>query len=114
MIRKGKFCFFKVILEILKIYLINILLYIMVVDSFEKVLKLVGNSILSMDDIMNYIVDDIKFYGNIVFFVYGDKGLFKIYSLMGKDIGYMVFGFRFLSFGLGLIFYILDFAIVKL
>lgn len=53
MIRKGKLCFFKVILEILKIYLINILLYIMVVDSFEKVLKLVGNSILLMDDIMN-------------------------------------------------------------
>lgn len=113
MIRKGKSCLFKVTPETLKIHLTNTPLYIMVVDSFEKVPKLVGNSTLPMDDIMNQIVDDIKLHGNTVPSVHGDKGLFKIYSLMGKDIGYMVLGFRLLSLGPGLIPHIPDSAIAK-
>ena len=113
MIRKGKSCLFKVSPETLKVHLSNTPLYIMVVDSFEKVPKLIGNSTLPLDDIMNQIVDDIKLNGNTVPSVHGDKGLFKIYSLMGKDIGYMVLGFRLLSLGPGLIPHIPESAIAK-
>ncbi|XP_061173955.1 microtubule-associated protein 10-like [Saccostrea echinata] len=113
MIRKGKSCLFKVSPDTLKIHLSNTPLYVMVVDSFEKVPKLIGNSTLPLDDVMNQIVDDIKHNGNTVPSVHGDKGLFKIYSLMGKDIGYMVLGFRLLSLGPGLIPHIPDSAIAK-
>lgn len=113
MIRKGKSCLFKVSPETLKIHLSNTPLYIMVVDGFEKVPKLIGNSTLPLDDVMNQIVDDIKRNGNTVPSVHGDKGLFKIYSLMGKDIGYVVLGFRLLSLGPGLIPHIPDSAIAK-
>ncbi|KAH3854549.1 microtubule-associated protein 10-like isoform X2 [Dreissena polymorpha] len=103
MIKKGKSCLFKISVETLSLHLTNTPLYIMVIDEYPDVPKLLGNSSLALNEVMDGIKGDIKKNGHTVPSVHGDKGLFKIYSLMGKEIGYMIMGFRLLSLGPGLI-----------
>ncbi|KAK3089350.1 hypothetical protein FSP39_002957 [Pinctada imbricata] len=113
LVKKGKSCLFKISTKSLKAHLTNTPLYVMILDSFEKVPKLLGNSTLPLDEVMGEITEDIKNMGHTVPSVHGDKGLFKIFSLMGKEIGYIVMGFRLLSLGPGLIPHIPDSAIAK-
>ena len=113
MLKKGKTCLFKITAETLSMHLANTPMYIMVIDEFPEVPKLLGNSSLALNEVMDSIVKDIKRHGPTVPSVQGDKGLFKIYSLMGKEIGYLVMGFRLLSLGPGLISHLPSDAFVK-
>lgn len=113
MIKKGKSCLFKIAVETLAMHLANTPMYIMVIDEFPEVPKLLGNSSLALNEVMNSIQKDIKLNGPTVPSVQGDKGLFKIYSLMGKEIGYLIMGFRLLSLGPGLISHLPSNAFVK-
>ena len=102
-VKKGKSCLFKIAVDSLAMHLANTPLYIMVIDEYPDVPKLLGNSSLALNEVIDNIKNDIKKNGPTVPSVHGDKGLFKIYSLMGKEIGYMIMGFRLLSLGPGLI-----------
>ena len=113
MMKKGKSCLFKITPDTLAVHLANTPLYIMVIDEFPEVPKLLGNSSLALNDVMAAICNDVKKNGNTVPSVHGDKGLFKIYSLMGKEIGYIILGFRLLSLGPGLIAHLPATAIAK-
>ena len=113
MIKKGKSCLFKLSPDTLAVHLANTPLYIMVIDEFPEVPKLLGNSSLALNETMAAIKDDIMKNGNTVPSVHGDKGLFKIYSLMGKEIGYIILGFRLLSLGPGLIAHLPATALAK-
>lgn len=113
LMKKGKSCLFKIPVSSLKTHLTNTPLYVMTIDNFPKVSKLLGNCTVPLDEVMNLIVSDIKTLGPTVPSVHGDKGLYKIYSLMGKEIGYIILGYRILSLGAGLISHIPDSAIAK-
>ncbi|XP_067682204.1 microtubule-associated protein 10-like [Haliotis asinina] len=103
MVKKGKSCLFKIPVESLKMHLTNTPLYVMVIDTFPDTPKLMGNSAVPLNSLMDDISVDIAKLGTTVPSVHGDKGLFKVYSLMGKEIGYFVLGFRLLCLGPGLI-----------
>jgi hypothetical protein len=62
---------------------------------------------------MRDIMEDIRRLGDTVPSVHGDKGLFKVFNLMGKEIGYIILGYRLMSLGSGLIPHIPANAIVK-
>ncbi|WAR19588.1 MAP10-like protein [Mya arenaria] len=111
-VKKGKSCLFKISVDTLAMHLTNTPLYIMVIDEYPEVPKLLGNSSLALSE-LDSIKHDIKTNGHTVPSVHGDKGLFKIYSLMGKEIGYMIMGFRLLSLGPGLISHLPNSAFVK-
>lgn len=113
MMKKGKSCLFKISLDTLAVHLANTPLYIMVIDEFPEVSKLLGNSSLALNETIAAISSDILKNGNTVPSVHGDKGLFKIYSLMGKEIGYIILGFRLLSLGPGLIAHLPATALAK-
>ncbi|XP_050391476.1 microtubule-associated protein 10 [Patella vulgata] len=99
MVKKGKSCLFTTSVDSLKAHLLNTPLYVMVLDMYPETPKLVGNSSVPLDNLMKDICVDIVKNGASVPSVHGDKGLFKIYSLMGKEIGYIVLGFRLLCLG---------------
>ncbi|KAL4238940.1 mitotic spindle midzone assembly [Mactra antiquata] len=113
MVKKGKSCLFKLTLETLAMHLANTPMYIMVIDEYPDVPKLLGNSSLALNEVVDLIKADVKQNGHTVPSVHGDKGLFKIYSLMGKEIGYMVMGFRLLSLGPGMIAHLPSSALAK-
>ena len=102
-INKGKSCLFKITVDNLKLHLSNTPLYVMLIDTFPEVPKLLGNSTVPLNIIMDEICVDIAKMGTTMPSVHGDKGLFKLYSLMGKEIGYFVLGFRLLCLGPSLI-----------
>ncbi|XP_005105998.1 microtubule-associated protein 10 [Aplysia californica] len=103
MIKKGKSCLFKISADILKQHLASTPLYVMAIDMFPEVPKLIGNSTVPLNSLMDSICVDIARLGATVPSVHGDKGLFKLYNLMGKEIGYFVLGFRLLCLGPSLI-----------
>lgn len=113
MVKKGKSCLFKISIDTLMMHLSNTPVYIMVIDEYTDVPKLLGNSSLALNEAIDSIKADIKRNGHTVPSVHGDKGLFKIYSLMGKEIGYMIMGFRLLSLGPGLIAHLPSSALAK-
>ncbi|XP_064602773.1 microtubule-associated protein 10-like [Liolophura sinensis] len=108
MVKKGKSCLFKISLEALRAHLTSTPLYVMVVDSYTDVPKLLGNSTVPLDAIIENISKDVASVGNSIPSVHGDKGLFKIYSLMGKEIGYVILGYRMLSIGPALVPHLTD------
>lgn len=113
LIKKGKSCMFKIPVDTLHAHLANTPLYVMILDTFSTVPKLLGNSTIPLTSLMENIYCDIKSVGNTVPSVHGDKGLYKIYNLMGKEIGYVIMGYRLLSLGPGLIPHIADKTIVQ-
>ncbi|XP_076443150.1 uncharacterized protein LOC143281757 [Babylonia areolata] len=113
MIKKGKSCLFKMVAQTLKNHLSNTPLYVMVIDMFPEVPKLVGNSTVPLNVLIDAICADLVRIGPTVPSVHGDKGLFKIYNLMGKEIGYFVLGFRLLCLGPSLIPHLPEAALVK-
>lgn len=108
MVKKGKSCLFKISLEALSAHLTSTPLYVMVVDAYTDVPKLLGNSTVPLDVIIANISKDVASVGNSIPSVHGDKGLFKIYNLMGKEIGYVILGYRMLSIGPALIPHLTD------
>ncbi|GFO11964.1 microtubule-associated protein 10-like [Plakobranchus ocellatus] len=112
MVKKGKSCLFKIYADLLKQHLASTPLYVMVIDMFPEVPKLVGNSTVPLNTLMDSICMDIARLGSTVPSVHGDKGLFKLYNLMGKEIGYFVLGFRLLCLGPSLIPHLPDSVLV--
>lgn len=108
MVKKGKSCLFKISAEVLKQHLSQTPLYVMLIDLYPEVPKLIGNSSVPLNTLIESICVDIVKLGSTVPSVHGDKGLFKIYNLMGKEIGYFVLGFRLLCLGPSLIPHIPD------
>ncbi|XP_059164723.1 myb-like protein V [Physella acuta] len=108
MVKKGKSCLFKISAEVLKQHLSQTPLYVMLIDLFPEVPKLIGNSSVPLNTLIESICVDIVKLGSTVPSVHGDKGLFKVYNLMGKEIGYFVLGFRLLCLGPSLIPHIPD------
>ena len=113
MIKKGKSCLFKMPVNILKKHLESTPLYVMVIDMFPETPKLVGNSTVPLDYLMDSICTDINRLGSTVPSSHGDKGLFKLYNLMGKEMGYFVLGVRVLSLGPSLIPHLPDSSLMK-
>lgn len=113
MVKKGKSCLFKMVADTLKNHLSNTPLYVMVIDMFPEVPKLVGNSTVPLNALIGAICADLVRVGPTVPSVHGDKGLFKIYNLMGKEIGYFVLGFRLLCLGPSLIPHLPEAALVQ-
>lgn len=111
MIKKGKSCLFKISVNTFRKHLSSTPLYMMIMDDFPNVRKLVGNSSIPLDVVMEAIHGDISKMGCTVPSVHGDKGLFKVYNLMGKEIGYVILGYRLLSLGPGLLQHIPNAAI---
>lgn len=101
--KKGKSCLFKMSPDVLKQHLMSTPLYVMAIDIFPKVSKLLGNAAVPLDFLINRILVDIGKLGPTVPSVHGDKGLFKLCNLMGVEIGYLVLGYRLLCLGPGLI-----------
>ncbi|CAL1527142.1 unnamed protein product [Lymnaea stagnalis] len=112
MVKKGKSCLFKISANSLKQHLASTPLYVMVIDLFPEVPKLVGNSSVPLNSLMESICVDIAKLGSTVPSVHGDKGLFKLYNLMGKEIGYFVLGFRLLCLGPSFIAHLPDTALL--
>ncbi|KAJ8308842.1 hypothetical protein KUTeg_013716 [Tegillarca granosa] len=113
LMKKGKSCLFRITTDTLKMHLSNTPLYVMIIDNFPEVPKLMGNSTIPLNEVMDSILTDIRKLGENVPSVHGDKGLYKIYSLMGKEIGYIIMAYRLLSLGPGLIPHIPETAIAR-
>lgn len=112
MVRKGKSCLFKMVAETLKNHLSSTPLYVMVIDMFPETPKLVGNSTVPLNVLMDAVCADLIRLGPSVPSAHGDKGLFKIYNLMGREVGYFVLGFRLLCLGPSLIPHLPEAALV--
>ncbi|XP_077991435.1 uncharacterized protein LOC144445671 [Glandiceps talaboti] len=112
-INKGKSCLFKMDVETLRVHLKNTPLYVMLIDMWPNIPKLVGNSTIPLDSSMNSICLDIEDCGVNVPSVHGEKGRYKLFNLMSSEIGYITLGYRLLSLGPGLIQHIPDHAISK-
>ena len=113
-VKKGKSCLFKVPPNVLLSHLQNTPLYVMVIDTYPGTPKLVGNCTVPLDMTMNDVYNDIKKLGLSVPTSHGEKGTYKVFNLMGEDIGQVTFGFRILSLGVGLISHIPDTSVVKM
>ena len=59
MVKKGKSCLFKMVAETLKNHLSNTPLYVMVIDMFPEVPKLVGNSTVPLNVLIDAICADL-------------------------------------------------------
>ena len=112
-IKKGKSCLLKLPCSTLQMHLANTPMYVMIIDSYPEIPKLLGNTTVALDQEMRDIMEDIRRLGDTVPSVHGDKGLFKVFNLMGKEIGYIILGYRLMSLGSGLIPHIPANAIVK-
>lgn len=112
-IKKGKSCLLKLQFDTLQTHLLNTPMYVMVIDSYPQVPKLLGNTTVALDQEIKNIAEDIRRLGDTVPSVHGDKGLFKVFNLMGKEIGYVILGYRLMCLGSGLIPHIPEHAIAQ-
>ncbi|XP_071962350.1 uncharacterized protein [Antedon mediterranea] len=111
--KKGKSCLFKSNIDNLVGHLSNTPLYVMVLDMWPTVPKLVGNCSVPLQNTIQKIKADVERTGISVPTVHGVKDIYKVYSLMGSEIGYVSLGFKLLSLGAGLISHIPESSITK-
>ncbi|XP_006812217.1 microtubule-associated protein 10-like [Saccoglossus kowalevskii] len=112
-VNKGKSCLFKIDVDTLSAHLDNTPLYMMLIDMWPSIPKLVGNSTIPLNTTMKKICSDIEKVGINVPSVQGEKGRYKLYNLMSSEIGYITMGYRLLSLGPGLMQHIPDKAIMR-
>ena len=101
--KKGKSCLLKISANMLLQHLSCTPLYVMILDTYPEVPKMVGNCIVPLDTTMETLYDKICKDGLAMPVVHGEKGIYKIYNLMGTEVGGVILGFRLLSLGVGLI-----------
>lgn len=106
--KKGKSCLFKIPPQTLHAHLMNTPLYMMLIDTYPEVPKLLGNCSIPLDDVMDLIFKDINHLGVSVPSAHGQKGDYKLFNLMGAEISEVTLGFRLLSLGMGLVQHIPD------
>ena len=112
-VNKCKSCLLKMNPEMLLAYLRNTPLYIMLIDVWPEVPKLVANCTVSLQGTMEEISQDIEQNGVDIPSVHGHRDSYKLYNLMGSDVGWIVLRYRLLSMGASLIPHIPDKAITK-
>lgn len=78
----------------------------MLMDLWLKKFLFVGSLLIFLKKVINKIFIDVYKNGVVVFFFYRDEGDFNVYNFMGSFIVNVKFGFRLLSLGGLLIFYI--------
>ncbi|XP_064621794.1 microtubule-associated protein 10-like [Lineus longissimus] len=113
LVKRGKSCLFKISSETLQIHLSNTPLYVLVIDQFPETPKLVASCLIPLNECMEKIKNDIEKLGITVPHVHGEKGQYKLYNLMGIEVGHVNIACRLLSLGEGLMQHIPDHAIAK-
>ncbi|XP_078673737.1 microtubule-associated protein 10-like [Branchiostoma floridae x Branchiostoma belcheri] len=96
---KGKSCLLRMQPKVLRQHLKNIPLYVMVIDSWSDVPRLVGNSSVPLTSSMELVYEDIQTDGITSPSVHGEKGEFPLHNLMGTQIGTVEMGYRLMSLG---------------
>ncbi|XP_074649582.1 microtubule-associated protein 10-like [Tubulanus polymorphus] len=112
-LKKGKSCLFKIVLDTLCGHLASTPLYVLLTDNFSDPPKLVGSCLVSLHKTVQLISQDVAEAGLSVPSVHGEKGTYKLYNLMGIEIGDITLAVRLLSLGEGLIQHIPDSQIAK-
>lgn len=97
--KHGKSCLFKICPQTLKSLLLNVPMYVMILDTLPNTPKLTGNASVPLDVAIRKICKDLNKNGPDIPVIYKDTGLLRVYNLMGKEIGYMTFGYRLLYLG---------------
>ena len=110
--KKGKSCMFKMNLDTLHSHLSSAPLYVMLVDTWPEVPKLVANCTISLQDVVQNISADVQNLGIETPSVHGVRGSYKLHNLMGTEIGWIVLGLRLLSLGSSLMPHIPQTALV--
>ena len=113
-IKKGKSCLFRAAKDTLLEHLESIPMYVMILDNFPKVPKLIGSCMLPLDKLMRLVAKDIDKSGLSVPTTHGECGSFELFNLMGVSIGTVSFGYRLLSLGTGLLAHIPNSAVYRL
>ncbi|XP_072031802.1 uncharacterized protein [Amphiura filiformis] len=98
-VKKGKSCMFKMNLETLQAHLCSAPLYVMLVDTWPEVPKLVASCTVSLEGVIQSICNDVQKSGIEMPSVHGIRGSYKFCNLMGSEIGWIVLGLRLLSLG---------------
>lgn len=101
-LKKGKSCLFKISASALNAHLMSTPLYVMLIDTYPDVPKLVASCYVPLDGVMSQLFNDVKRQGISVPSVQGLKGKYKLCDLMGREIGQITAGMRLLSLGVGL------------
>lgn len=98
-VQKGKSCLFKISPNTFHAHLSSAPLYIMVMDTYPKVPKLIGSCSVPLDGLMNELYDEICQHGTSIPLVNGEKGSSEIFNLMGIKLGSIDISYRILSLG---------------
>ncbi|CAI9729775.1 Hypothetical predicted protein [Octopus vulgaris] len=106
--KRGKSCLFKMSPENLTHHLCNVPLYLLVLDSFPDTPKVLGSVSLPLDTAVKRVCSEFEEDRFNVPKVFANKGVLRIYSLMGKEIGYMTIGYRLLCLGSTLLTHITE------
>ncbi|XP_033640768.1 microtubule-associated protein 10-like [Asterias rubens] len=112
-VNKCKSCLLKMNPETLLAYLRNTPLYVMLIDVWPEVSKLVANCTISLQKTMEEISGDIERNGIDIPSVHGHRDSYKLYNLMGSEVGWIVLRYRLLSMGVSLMPHIPDTAITR-
>ena len=112
--KKGKSCLFKVSPNSLLSHLTAAPMYVMIVDTYPDLPKLVGNCVVPLDTLMNELYDSICSNGISIPAVSGEKGTFDVFNLMGVKLGNIEIGYRLLSLGMALLPHIPASSIAKI
>lgn len=79
-VRKGKSCLFKVSPNLLQTHLFNAPLYVMAMDTYPEVPKLLGTCTVPLDVTMDQLYESISTTGISVPAVSGEKGTYEIFT----------------------------------
>ena len=104
--KKGKSSLFKMSANMLYENLLSSPLYVMLVDTFPAVPKLLGSCSIGLDSLIESLYDDICKVGLSSPLSVGNFNNFTIYNLMGRAIGNISISYRIMSLGTSLISHI--------
>jgi len=77
--KKGKSCLFKVSANTLQMHLSNAPLYVMALDTYPDVPKLLGSCMIPLDASMDQLYDSVSNSGLSVPAVSGERGTYELF-----------------------------------
>jgi hypothetical protein len=104
--KRGKSSLFKMSANTLYASLTSSPLYVMLIDTFPKVPKLIGSCLIPLDGLMEALYEDICKIGLSTPLSTGHKGNFILRNLMGHIIGEASLSYRLMSLGTSLLSHI--------
>ncbi|XP_062256477.1 microtubule-associated protein 10 [Platichthys flesus] len=110
---RGKSCFFLMNLNSLHSHLSHTPLYAMVLDVKEEIPRLVGSSLISLDKVMDRVMQDVAQHGVSAPSSHGERGLFGVCSLTGEQTGSISLSYKLLSLGTSLLPHVADWRGLK-